>query len=126
MKQAIEQTQQYFESATQQTPQYKAWHRQFKRALTAFLVSIGCTGVEVRKPNHFDMSGFFTDSNGQAWYFRISDVRWSKESMLIRTATNYADFSGAGGHNQYVNLKSSRKFEEEMKQLVGKKSMVLV
>lgn len=101
MIRALERTQDYFESASYRTPEYLSWHRLFKREFTKFLVGVGATQIEIGKPNHFDMSGFFT-VNGQIWYFSISDLRWSKDSMLIRTAKSYKDYTG--GVNQYVPL----------------------
>lgn len=103
MKNAIALTQQDFQSSSSRTPEYLKWHRTFKREFTKFLESKGMTGIAFSKPNHFDLSGFFKDgSKDQIWYFSVSDVRWSKESMLIRTAKHYKDFTG--GANQYIPL----------------------
>lgn len=102
MKKAIEATNQEFESSSSRTPEYLAWHRLFKREFTKLLESKGMTGIEFSKPNHFDMSGFFTDAKNQIWYFRVEDIRWSKDKMLIRTAQHYKDYTG--GKNEYVPL----------------------
>jgi hypothetical protein len=102
MKKAIEATQAEFESASCRTPEYLSWHRLFKREFTKFLTEKGATLVQIGKPNHFDMSGFFTLGT-QIWYFSISDLRWSKDQMLLRTAKHYKDYTG--GNNQYVPLK---------------------
>lgn len=101
MNKAIRATQAHFESASNRTPEYLSWHRLFKREFTKFLVSRGATTIKIGKPNHFDMSGFFTLGN-KIWYFSISDLRWSKESMLLRTARSYTDYTG--GMNQYVSM----------------------
>ena len=101
MNKAIRATQQHFESSSSRTPEYLVWHRLFKREFTKFLKSKGAVHIVIGKPNHFDMSGFFTLGN-TVWYFRIEDIRWSKESMLIRTARSYEDFTG--GMNQYVSM----------------------
>ena len=117
MKKALAATQEHFESDSQQTPQYKAWHRLFKREFTKFLTSRGMTGIDIRKPNHFDISGFFKDGgNDQIWYFSISDLRGSKDRMLIRKAAHYKDFTG--GVNQYVWL-NENDFAAQFNLLVG-------
>jgi len=115
MKKAIASTQQYFESSCSRTPEYLAWHRLFKGEFTKFLTSIGATLVQIGKPNHFDMSGFFTMGT-QAWYFRIEDLRWSKDKMLIRIAKSYKDY--AGGMNQYASLMDETRFVEHVKGIV--------
>jgi hypothetical protein len=103
MLKALNATQQEFESACSRTPEYLAWHRLFKREFTALLLSEGvrAANIEIRKPNHFDMSGFFT-VNYQTWWFRVEDIRWSKDRMLIRTAQSNRDYTG--GMNQWIPL----------------------
>lgn len=109
MKKALAATAQEFESSTGKTPEYLAWHRLFKREFTKFLESRGMTGIDIRKPNHFDMSGFFKDgAKDQIWYFSISDLRGFKDSMLLRTAAHYKDFTG--GTNQYASLTKGEDF----------------
>jgi len=110
MKKALAATQKDFESASYRTPEYLAWHRLFKREFTKFLAGKGATNIQIGKPNHFDMSGFFTLCN-QPWYFRIEDIRWSKDSMLIRTARDYKDFTG--GRNQSILLQSEESFTDD-------------
>ena len=102
MKNVLKLTQSHFESSSGRTPEYLSWHRKFKNAFKKFLTARGITDIEIGKPNHFDMSGFFT-VKGQAWYFSISDLRWFKDAMLVRTAKDYKDYSG--GMNHYVTLK---------------------
>lgn len=116
MNKAIKATQQEFESSCSKTPEYLAWHKLFKKEFTKFLTEHNATQIEIGKPNHFDMSGFFT-INGQAWYFLINDLRGFEENMLIRTAKNYKDYTG--GINQYISLldddtKFMLQFEEIM------------
>jgi len=115
MKKAIKSTQQEFESSSGRTPEYLAWHRLFKREFSKFLTEYGATDIQIGKPNHFNMSGFFT-VNGQAWYFSISDIRWSKDKMLIRTAKSYKDYTG--GMNQYASLCSEEAFTDAFKRIV--------
>lgn len=101
MKNALAETQKNFESSSSKTPEYLSWHRLFKREFTKFLGECGATKIQIGKPNHFDMSGFFT-VNGRMWYFRIEDVRWSKGSMLVRIVQSYLDYHG--GHNFDVSM----------------------
>ena len=71
----------------------------------------------ISRPHHFDMSGFFK-KDGQCWYFRIADLRWAKQNMLIRTAKSYQDYTG--GVNQYVPLdKGKDAFSGSFKNAVG-------
>jgi hypothetical protein len=103
MIKAIIATHQEFESSSQQTSEYLAWFKLFKKEFTALLVSYFCVekkDILIGKPNHFDMSGFFKYWN-QWIYFSISDLRWSKDSMLI---------SYIGGTNCYVTLSDRNKF----------------
>jgi len=116
MNKALAATAQYFESSSGQTPQYLAWYRLFRREFTKFLIAIGATQIQIGKPNHFDMSGFFTVGT-QAWYFSISDLRGSKDKMLIRTVKSYKDYTG--GLNQYVRLDNGeRAFSEAFSRIV--------
>jgi len=113
MKKALEATQKQFESDSGRTPEYLAWHKLFRREFTAFLKEMGATTIQIGKPNHFDMSGFFQMVTGQMWYFRIEDIRWSKDTMLIRTAKGVHDF--IGGPNQYISLSDENKFKTRFK-----------
>jgi len=109
MNKALVATQKYFESSMGQTPEYKSWHRLFKREFTAFLTDfMGCSNIQIGKPNHFDISGFFQRPSGQIWYFLISDLRWSKDNMLVRTAESFKDYTGET--NQYVALDNEVNF----------------
>lgn len=101
MKKSLQATQQEFESSTGKTPQYLAWHRLFKRELTAFLKQRGAVEIQISRPNHFDLTGFFR-LNGQIWYVSLSDVRYSKGTLLVRTAQSFKDYYG--GQNLFVSL----------------------
>lgn len=106
MKKALAATQKNFESSSSKTPEYLAWHRLFKKEFKQWLTNFGAICIEIGKPNHFDISGFFemgTTCGCSRWYFRIGDIRWSKDTMLIRTVKDYKDYTG--GRNQYVSLK---------------------
>jgi hypothetical protein len=112
MKRAFDLTKQDFESSSGKTPQYLTWHRLFKSQFKKFLASKGAIEIEIGRPNHFDISGFFKMGNNQIWYFSISDVRWSKQNMLIRTAQSFKDY--AGGHNMGLCLTGTfENFERE-------------
>lgn len=117
MKKAIGLTLQEFESSSGRTPEYLAWHRTFKREFTKFLEARGCTEIAIGKPNHFDMSGFFRNKNGQLWYFSISDLRGFKDKMLIRTAKHNRDFTG--GMNQYASLHTVERFTDNFDRIMN-------
>jgi thiosulfate reductase cytochrome b subunit len=112
MKKALAATNTHFESSCSKTPQYVAWHRLFKREFTKFLTAKGATNIQIGKPNHFDMSGFFTLGN-TIWYFSISDLRnfyaGKAQPMLLRTAKHYKDYTG--GMNQYVSMNNEEVFK---------------
>lgn len=117
MIKALEATQAEFESSSGKTPEYLAWHRTFKREFTKFLQERGASSIMIGKPNHFDMSGFFT-MGIQLWYFSISDLRGFKDNMLVRTAKHYKDFTG--GTNQYIALNQGQtNFKLQFHMLVG-------
>jgi len=92
-----------FESSSQHTPEYLKFHRIFKRQFSKTLKEIGADIVKIEKPNHFDVSGFFQMLDGQIFWFRLEDLRWSKDFLLVRTAKNFNDYTG--GENQYCNMK---------------------
>ena len=77
-----------FESSSCRTPQYLEFHRTFKRELTQVLKPY-CSRIEISKPNHFDVTGFFQLHSGEIYYFNLGDLRWSKDLMLIRTAKDF-------------------------------------
>jgi hypothetical protein len=119
MKKIIAETQKDFQSSCSKTPEYLAWHRLFKRDFKKFLAKFDISEIEISKPNHFDASGFFRLA-GQAYYFRIEDLRWSKNHMLIRTAQSFKDYTS--GSNRYANLKSDTIFENDFSAIIGKTS----
>jgi hypothetical protein len=116
MKNTITETQKDFESSSGHTPEYIAWHKLFKREFTAFLNNHGATEIAISKPNHFDASGFFW-LDGQIWYFSVGDLRGFKDSMLIRTAEGFKDYTG--GRNQYASLRSVEAFTEQFEGITG-------
>lgn len=116
MKRALAATQEYFETSSGRTPEYLSWHRLFKKEFTKFLESKGATTISIGKPNHFDMNGFFT-LGIQIWYFSVSDLRFFKETMLIRTAQHNKDYRG--GSNCYVSLKNESEFQLQFHMLCG-------
>lgn len=73
-----------FESSCARTPQYLEFHRIFKKEFIDLLMP-HCKNMLFHKPNHFDVNGFFELDDGRIYYFSISDLRWSKGSLLIRT-----------------------------------------
>jgi hypothetical protein len=109
MKKALTETQKHFESSSSRTPEYLAWHRMFKREFTKYLKSLGMTDITISRPNHFDMSGFFKRADGTIFYFSISDLRWSKDTMLFRTAPELGKYDRHGA-NYFVPLHSYEQF----------------
>ena len=101
MKKSMKLIAEDFESSAYRTPQYLTFHRTFKREFTALLKPY-ISRIEFITPNHFDVAGFFEMNDGKIWYFSISDLRWSKGAMLIRTAKDFKDYTG--GQNRYVNI----------------------
>jgi len=89
-----------FESSSQRTTQYLEFHRTFKREFKKVLNPI-CNKIEISKPNHFDVSGFFQLKDNRIYYFSISDLRWNK-TFLIRIAKDFKDYTG--GSNNFINL----------------------
>ena len=98
-----------FVSSSQRTPQYLEFHRTFKRELKA-LLNPYCVKIEIGKPNHFDIWGFFQLKDNRIFYFSLSDLRWSKDNILIRTAKDFKDYGG--GSNNFINLNND--FEKNL------------
>lgn len=115
MEKAIKMTKMNFESSCQKTELYLAWHRLFKAEFTRFLVSRGIAEIEIKKPSHFNFSGFFKH-NDQAYYFCICDLRWNKSNMLFRTAKDFKDYQG--GINDEISLESEEVFAEQFDYIV--------
>ena len=95
-----------FESSSSRTPQYLEFHRVFKREFSNLLKPY-CKKIEISKPNHFDISGFFELNNGEIYYISLGDLRWDKENLLIRTAKDFKDYTG--GSNNYITLNENLK-----------------
>jgi len=105
-----------FESSSGRTPQYLEFHKVFKKEFTAMLKSF-TTELELSKPNHFDVTGFFKMDDGRIYYFSVGDLRWAKDSMLIRTADGFKDYTG--GSNGFINLNDA--FEQNLLNYLGVK-----
>ena len=120
MKKALYLTQQHFEISCSKTPEYLSWHRMFKREFSKFLKEHGIETRKFSSPNHFDLTGFFQRKDGQIFYFSISDIRWSKDTMLVRTANSFQDFTG--GMNQFVPLGNVDCFKERFESIISKPS----
>ncbi len=89
-----------FESSSQRTPQYLKAHRTFKREFTKILKPL-CKEIEISKPNHFDITGFFKLNDNRIYYFSIGDLR-SDKVFLIRIAKDFKDYTG--GSNNFLSL----------------------
>lgn len=90
-----------FESSSSRTQQYLNFHRTFKREFTQLMKPI-CSEIDIHKPNHFDVSGFFKTNSGKTYYISLGDLRWDKHSLLYRTAKDFKDYSG--GINEYISM----------------------
>ena len=97
-----------FKSSCGRTAQYLEFHRVFKREFTALLNPF-CKRIEISKPNHFDVNGFFETNAGLIYWFSLSDLRWDK-TFLIRTAKDFKDYTG--GSNNFLDLNN---LEEKIK-----------
>ena len=107
-----------FESSSQRTPQYLSFHRIFKQQFIKLLKeNFPISRIEISKPNHFDVSGFFELENKNIYYFSIGDLRWNKEHMLIRTAKDFKDYTG--GCNNFLNLEDWQRFLIELRSVVN-------
>lgn len=92
---------QEFESSCSRTQQYLNFHRTFKREFTQLMKPI-CSEIQISKPNHFDVSGFFKTNSGKTYYISLGDLRWDKEYLLYRTAKDFKDYSG--GNNEFISM----------------------
>ena len=107
MKKTIKKYGQEFESSSALTPQFKDFWLCFNREFKKVLKELGAVEFKLNR-GHFEVSGFFRLADDRIYYISLSDVRWFKGSMLIRTAKNFKDFSG--GSNGSV------KFDEDIKE----------
>ena len=90
-----------FESSCGRTEQYLEFHGVFKKEFKELLKSY-IKEIDISKPNHFDVSGFFKLNNDEIYWFCIGDLRWNKNSLLIRMAKDFKDYTG--GINNYIKL----------------------
>jgi hypothetical protein len=88
-------------------PAFKSFCIKFRNALTKELSKIGATDFKWNV-GHYYISGFFTTTSGQIYYFSLSDVRGTmrmggmSHPLMYRTAQHHKDWTG--GSNQWVNL----------------------
>jgi len=105
-----------FQTSSVETPQFRAFHNEFKRDFKKLLEQrFGAKNIVFSK-GHFYVSGFFTQPNGQIYYFSLSDVRGFKDNMLVRTAKGYKDYTG--GSNQSVSLESEERFVNDLDRIL--------
>ena len=110
MKKTLELYKKEFESNSGLTPQLKNFSMTFKREFKALLKELGAVEININK-GHFHLSGFFKLKDERIYYFSLSDVRSFKGSMLIRTATDFKDYTG--GSNNDINFNED--IEENLK-----------
>lgn len=88
-------------------PEFKKFTSLFKSFMKTELEKIKATNI-VFSVGHYYISGFFTNANGQPFYFSISDVRGSlpvsgyQHPLMYRTAKDYKDYTG--GSNRWINM----------------------
>lgn len=96
-------------SGITKTPEFVAFARQFRADLKSHLTK---SGAKITKfnINHFYISGFYRNKNGNCIYFSLPDVRGYdsmemayKLEMLVRTAKGEKDYTG--GANNYIRVR---------------------
>ena len=91
-----------YESSSQRTPQYLKMCQVFKKQFSKLLRdNFEVKKIEINKPNHFDLGGFFELENGEKFNFFIGDLRWNK-SFIIRSVQSFTDFTG--GNNREIPM----------------------
>lgn len=117
MKNALKLVQADHESSSFQTKQYIETYQKFLKDFNKLLKTHNVDEFDFFKPNHFDIGGFFR--LGEQWiYFKINDLRWSKDEMLIRTAKSNKDY--VGGQNNFISLASEQEFTEQLAKFINK------
>ena len=106
-----------FESSSSRTEQYLEFHKVFKKEFTELMKPI-VSEIEFSKPNHFDVSGFFKTQKGNVFYFSLSDLRWSKNHLMYRTAKDFKDYTG--GANQEIAFDNIEKLPELIEKYEGR------
>ncbi len=103
-----------FESSSGLTEQFAHFSKVFAKGFRTYLQrEYKATEIDINR-NHFEMYGFFKVGD-TLWYYSVGDLRWDK-TFLIRTAKNHEDFTG--GTNNYVSMKSSEIFDEQMRKMI--------
>ena len=110
-----------FQSGTRNTPESKAWMNSARKWFSEFLKDIEGSNLDFNT-NHFEFSGFFTDSMDQVWYFSSGDVRFkTMKSMLIRSAKSYTDYMG---YNRFISYNDE--FFNNFKDMIENSSMKFI
>jgi hypothetical protein len=107
-----------YESSSSRTPGYLKCHQVFKRQFSKLLKdNFDIKKIEISKPNHFDLGGFFELTNGEKYNFFIGDLRWDK-SFIIRSVTSFKDYTG--GNNRQLPLdQGMERFFNSLNQVVN-------
>ena len=87
---------------------YCGFFQREAKKIAKILESKGCTNVQITSGFYY-FSGFYTDPNGQVWYFNSGDVRnwddtygYQNDRIYYRTAQHYKDYTG--GVNRWMNV----------------------
>ena len=110
MRKVLQMLRRGFESSCSTTPEFAQFFRTFKSEFTKELKTIGATDIEFSR-GHFHLTGFFRSTDGQLWYFSLSDVRGMEYclnqscmgKLLYRTAKHNKDWTG--GSNRYATIR---------------------
>ena len=92
-----------FESSIGETPQFKSFAMEFKKALKADAKEAGLEIVDFSK-GHFYCSAFVLREDGKMFYICIWDVRMKsvREKQMWRCAKDERDFTGGQNHYDYI------------------------
>ena len=89
-----------FSSSSSDTPEFINFVKVFKKEIT-WLFKPYSSKINFSK-GHFEISGFVQLLDDRIFYFSVGDIRRDKNSMLVRTAKAFKDYTG--GMNNWVTL----------------------
>ena len=108
-----------FESSASLTPQFSSFYRLFNREFKKLLNSYKVTKDNIKiNRGHFEISGFFKTPDNKIWYFSLGDVRWFKDTMMIRSAKDFKDYTG--GSNINLSLMTEGCFLQDLEKVILK------
>lgn len=101
-----------FESSCYKTEEFRAFARNFKKAIKDELENAGAKLIEY-SVGHFDLNGFY-QVNDRVGYFSLGDVRGGhlRAQIMFRTAKNTKDYSGGQNNWAYIAPGVGKKMAE--------------